>query len=71
MNAVNKAMSAIPELSGVELVRGNGYFYFAGGNASEWHEAGVYGTCHLSALSVSQWVDEAKTRYDSNERSRA
>jgi len=63
LNSINKALALVPELSGIELVRGKDYFYFAGGNAHEWNEAGVYGTCHLSALSIEQWVDEAKSRH--------
>ena len=63
LNKINQALALQSELDDIELVRGQGYFYFTGGNSHQWKEAGVYGTCHLSALTVDQWVDEAKTRY--------
>lgn len=55
----------------LELVKGNGYFYFAG-SAVELSsiEAGVYGCGpQLNALSLKEWIAEAQRRVDShNER---
>ena len=39
------------------LVRGAGYYYFTGGGADAWPSASVY-VCHLSQLSVGDWLAE-------------
>ena len=58
--AVNKALAA----AGIdaELVKGRGYFYFAGSDMDYAEEQGVYGVFRLSDLSVSQWVEEARSK---------
>jgi len=58
--AVNKALAA----AGIdaELVKGRGYFYFAGSAVDYAEEQGVYGVFRLSDLSVSQWVEEARSK---------
>ena len=40
-----------------ELVRGRGYFYFAGGDAAIWPSSGVY-VYRLSELTLEQWLAE-------------
>ena len=55
---VNEALAAAG-FRGVELVRGNGYFYFSGGDADRWHTTAVY-TDRLTGMTVEQWVDEAR-----------
>lgn len=54
---VNEALAAAG-FRGVELVRGNGYFYFSGDTA-HWHTTAVY-TDRLTGMTVEQWVDEAR-----------
>lgn len=58
--AVNKALAA----AGIdaELVKGRGYFYFVGSDMDYAEEQGVYGVFRLSDLSVSQWVEEARSK---------
>jgi len=53
--AVNKAIASLGD---IELVKGNGYFYFVGNSVSV--DAGgvyVYG---IKELTLDQWVEEAK-----------
>lgn len=58
---LNKVTEAIRALGGAEeLVKGNGYFYFAGGNTGSWYSTSVY-TYRLSDLTLDQWIDEYKT----------
>lgn len=58
--AVNKALAA----AGIdaELVKGRGYFYFVGSDMDYADEQGVYGVFRLSDLSVTQWVEEARSK---------
>lgn len=58
--AVNKALAA----AGIdaELVKGRGYFYFVGSDMDYAEEQGVYGVFRLSDLSVSQWVEESRSK---------
>lgn len=58
--AVNKALAA----AGIdaELVKGRGYFYFVGSDMDYAEEQGVYGVFRLSDLSVTQWVEEARSK---------
>lgn len=55
LRTVNKA---IAHLGDIELVKGNGYFYFAGDSVNVWAE-GVY-VYRLNELSLERWVEEAK-----------
>lgn len=55
---VNDALEAAG-FKGVELVRGNGYFYFSGGDTVRWHTTAVY-TNRLTGMTVDEWVDEAR-----------
>jgi hypothetical protein len=56
---VNAALQAAG-FEGVELdVRGDGDLYFTGGDTPRWYQTAY--TVSLSALTVEQWVDEART----------
>ena len=55
LNKVNKTLQKYdPE---VELVKGNGYFYFCGGDCSDWYTSSVY-VCRLNQLSLDRWIEE-------------
>jgi hypothetical protein len=43
--------------SGTRLEKGDGYFYFSGGEATEWLDRTVNGHS-LSSLSLDQWMAE-------------
>ena len=58
ISRVNDALEAAG-FEGVELVRGNGYFYFSGGDSVRWRTTAVY-TDRLTGMTVEQWVDEAR-----------
>lgn len=60
ITAINKALAA----AGIdaELVKGRGYFYFVGSDMDYAEEQGVYGVFRLSDLSVTQWVEEARSK---------
>lgn len=51
---VNKALTAAGIAA--ELVKGNGYFYFAGDAVAFASTTSVY-TCHLTDNTVAEWVD--------------
>lgn len=56
--SVNKAIRA---LGGAEkLVKGEGYFYFTGGEAASWPATSVY-VYRLHDLSLAEWVEEYKS----------
>ncbi len=58
---------AIRELGGSEiLVRGDGYWYFAEGMASNWPAASVY-TMRLHDLTKEQWIELYKQMHDNYE----
>ena len=59
--AINKALAEAGFEPGTEIVRGNGYWYFTGGDTSSWYSTSVY-TYHLADMSVQDWVDEAKSK---------
>jgi len=44
---------------GVEVVKGQGYWYFAGGVTEKWTETSVF-TLYLTSMTVEGWVDTAK-----------
>lgn len=47
---------------GLELVRGNGYYYFAGIQAARWqNETGVYGA-DLKHSTLEFWIQTARER---------
>ena len=55
LRTVNKA---IAHFGDIELVKGNGYFYFVGEDVNVWAE-GVY-VYRLNELSLERWIEEAK-----------
>lgn len=65
--AINKALAEAGFEPGTEIVRGNGYWYFSGGDAHTWYSTSVY-TYHLSDLSVEEWVAEAAEKRGSVQR---
>ena len=54
--AVNKA---IAHLGKIELVKGEGYFYFIGDDVNVWAES-VY-VYRLNELTLERWIEEAKS----------
>lgn len=60
---VNKALK-VAGFNNAELVKGKGYFYFAGEDTDFFEAAGVYGVYRLSALTVEQWVEIFTDRYN-------
>ena len=57
MNKINKELS---KLGKIELVKGNGYFYFIGDDV-DIDISGVY-VNSLNQLTLKQWIEEAKGR---------
>lgn len=53
LQSINKALQAVG--ASEELERGDGYFYFAGGNAHKWPATMVY-VCRVNDLTIEQWV---------------
>lgn len=64
INNINKSL--VDAGIKAELVRGDGYFYFIGDDVSMVEEQGVYGVYHLSALTIEQWVEEAKSKINNH-----
>lgn len=61
---LNKVNAAIAARGGKEiLVKGNGYFYFADGEAVEWDSGGVY-VYTLNELPLERWIEEWESRRD-------
>lgn len=56
LKKVNKHLheNGMPE--DIELVKGEGYYYFAGGNTYAWKETGVY-VYRLNHLSLEGYLD--------------
>jgi len=52
---VNKAIKSLGQ---IELIKGNGYFYFIGDSVSV-DASGVY-VNSIGQLTLDQWIDEAK-----------
>lgn len=42
-----------------ELIRGDGYFYFAGGDAAQWPSSSVT-VSHIGAFTVAEWMEERR-----------
>jgi hypothetical protein len=51
---VNKALAARGHAN-VELVRGDGYFYFIGEDADQFYTSSVY-VYRLNQLTLDQWI---------------
>lgn len=60
LRTVNKALNA--KYPGLELVKGEGYFYFAGAGTEVCCETGVYGVYRLNDFSLDRWIEEADAR---------
>jgi hypothetical protein len=54
LRSVNKAIAK----TGLELVKGNGYFYFIGEGTESLYSASVM-VCSLNEMSLERWVEEA------------
>lgn len=59
---VNKALKE--KLGDLELVRGQGYYYFSGSVCRSWRVSGLYGGWLLKDTKVSEYVQEAQRRND-------
>jgi hypothetical protein len=55
IKTVNKSINHF----NLQLIRGNGYFYFIGLDGQALNEASIY-VYRLNHLSLNQWVSEAK-----------
>jgi hypothetical protein len=55
IKAINDALAALGE--DVLLTKGNGYFYFDSGEATEWLDKTVH-TTSLGRLTLDQWIEE-------------
>lgn len=60
LKTLNKELA---KLGQVELVKGEGYFYFNGKSVDQCKEQGVYGVYRLNDLTIEQWIEEAKSRF--------
>jgi hypothetical protein len=58
MTTLSQINKAISNLGDIELVKGNGYFYFVGLSVCV-HALGVY-VYSVKDLTLQQWVEEAK-----------
>lgn len=66
---INKALRALG--TETRLVRGEGYWYFSGGDAEMWYaETGVYGVTTVASMSVESWVGIYQERQAEYERMR-
>jgi len=57
LKAVNDSLRGLTQ--GVQLAKGDGYFYFASGEAADWLDTTVR-VPTLSSLTLEQWMDEFK-----------
>jgi hypothetical protein len=55
---VNKAIKALGGEE--ELVRGDGYMYFVGGDTENWEQSSVY-VPRVGDLTVERWIEEYKS----------
>lgn len=60
--AVNKALENAG-FDGVTIERGDGYWYFWGGESTGWYSASV-AVYRLGSFTVEEWVNEAKALRD-------
>lgn len=63
LKGVAKALVAEGFPADIELVQGNGYLYFWGGDCASWHSSSVY-VCRLNDLPLATWIEEAKSLRD-------
>lgn len=63
---ITKINAAI-EKHGVEIVKGNGYFYFADiGEAFVADKIASVWSCHLRCMTLEQWVSHVETEIKEN-----
>jgi hypothetical protein len=60
LKEVNAALKV--EFADLELVRGNGYYYFAGKDCDRWRETGLYGGWLLKDTATKRYIEEARRR---------
>jgi hypothetical protein len=69
MTTLAIANKALKEKFGdIELVRGDGYYYFFGNVASNMQESGLYGGWNLRTTTVQELIDEVEHRLKENGR---
>lgn len=56
LKTVNAALKAAGHQE--ELVKGDGYFYFVGGDSAEWKAGTAVYTVRLNDLTVGLWIRE-------------
>jgi len=62
LHQINKAIKAKGYKA--ELFKGDGYFYFFGDDVDTCKEQGVYGVCHVTDLTVEQWIKELEDKME-------
>lgn len=60
LKSIAKALVAEGFPADIELVQGDGYLYFSGGDAHTWYSSSVC-VCRLNHLTLDQWIAEAKS----------
>lgn len=65
IKAVNKAIAEAGHKETLE--RGDGYFYFWGGEADDWDDTMVY-VCAVNHLTLPQWLSSLEGLRKSNTR---
>lgn len=66
LKQVNKALKE--KFGDLELVRGNGYYYFSGTVSSNWKEQGLYGGWLLKNTTTQRFVEAAQARIEESNR---
>ena len=64
LKSIAKACAEAGLPADIELVEGDGYFYFWCEEAPLWQSTAVY-TYRLNDLTLDQWVEEAKSKHAS------
>ncbi len=60
LRTINKALAARGHAN-VELVKGDGYFYFIGEDADQFYTSSVY-VYRLNQLTLEQWINDYETK---------
>lgn len=64
INKVNEALRRLPGAGDdAEIVKGNGYWWFAGHTAAGFYSQSVY-TMNLNDLTLEEWVAEYKSKQE-------
>ena len=64
LKTINEQLATLGK--GAEVTKGDGYFYFSGGEASDWLDRTV-NVPTLASLTLEQWLDEFKQLKKLNE----